>query len=311
MASTFMSGWRKKATRAPEPMPVPERPKPPGDPVTSIRQNDGEAVSWSSWPSLEKVHRNLEEQQRVIDEVRRYLEARLRPFQKYLAAQERGVSLALRHLEGKLAPVKEYLRSQEQGLERVGQAMDQAALQTLESFGRYLAEHLQRSWRFLEEQPKPFHRYLADQQRTVELIFKDLEEKLEWFDSYLREQQKILDAIAQPHILEQFELLVGFMDERQKAINRFAHEGAQGFEDLFAELERVHNKYKGLDIANLPLVRRILDESRASDDRLLEALRTMPRVLREERPGLSPAPGAPPRPAGGPSRDEPEPPPAA
>jgi len=311
MASTFMSGWGKRAARPPEPVPVPEPPKPAVDPVTSIRQNDGEAVSWSSWPSLEKIHRNLEEQQRVIDEVRRYLEARLRPFQKYLGAQERGLTLALRHLDDKLAPVKEYLRSQERGLERVGQALDQAALQTFESFGRYLAEHLQRSWRYLEEQPKPFHRYLADQQRTVELLFKDLEEKLEWFDSYLREQQKILDAIAQPHILEQFELLVGFMDERQKAVNRFAHEGAQGFEDLFAELERVHNKYKAVDIAQTPLVRRILDESRASDERLLEALRTMPRVLREEFPGLAPPPGPAPRPAAAGRPDEPEPPPTA
>jgi hypothetical protein len=308
MAGTFLSGWGKKPARPPEPAPPPEPVKPAAEAPASIRQNDGEAISWSSWPSLEKVHRNLEEQQRVIDEVRRYLEARLRPFQKYLAAQERGLSLALRHLEAKLAPVKEYLRSQEQSLARVGQALDQAALQTFESFGRYLAEHLQRSWRFLEEQPKPFHRYLADQQRAVELVFKDLEEKLEWFDNYLREQQKILDAIAQPHVLEQFEVLVGLMDERQKAINRFAQEGALGFEDLFAELDRVHHKFRALDIAQAPLIKQILDEARASDDRLREALRTLPRMLREELPGMPASPAPPAHPAPASLSDDPAPP---
>src|SRR3990172_4822822 len=76
-------------------------------------------LSWSQSPALEAILRALEDAQRAIEEVKRYLDERLTPFQKYLADQGRSVDQALRQLDTRIRPLKQYLQGQEQNLERV------------------------------------------------------------------------------------------------------------------------------------------------------------------------------------------------
>jgi len=236
-------------------------------------------LSWSSSPALERIARELEAQQRLLEETRRSLEERLVPFQRYLAEQRRSIEQALRNLEARIKPFRQYLQNQEQNLERVVTHLNAELDDQFSPFGRYLAEQrriLERAARYLEEKPKPFLQYLEEQQEMVELIFKDVEERMERFSQHLKEQQKILEAMAEPQVREEFEALASFMGDRQRALDRYASSGETRPEELFAELEQIYEKYKELDGSKRRLLARILEQTRLADERLREALRASP-----------------------------------
>ncbi|MBI3988601.1 MAG: hypothetical protein HY347_03185 [candidate division NC10 bacterium] len=244
-------------------------------------------LSWSSSPALERIAREFEAQQRLLEEAKRSLEERLVPFQRSLTEQRRGIEQAMRNLEARIKPFRQYLQNQEQNLERVVTHLNAELDDQFSPFGRYLAEQrriLERAARYLEEKPKPLLQYLEEQQGMVELIFKDIEERMDLFGRHLKEQQKILEALAEPQVREEFEALASFMSERQRALDRYASSGETRPDELFAELEQIHEKYKELDGPKRRLLARILEQSRLADERLREALRSLP----QEPPGGGP-----------------------
>ena len=294
MTSSFLSRWTGKgdpdegATDLLSPSPADvQRPLPPEAPPLGKRINSP-MVAWSASPLLEKIARELEEQMKAIEEARRYLEDRVSPFQRHLAKQRRNTDQALKQLEARARPLRQYLEGQEQNLNRVGQHLTNELRDQFEAFGRFLGEQqriLETATHYLDEQPRPIQRYCDDQQRIVELIYKEIEEKLEPFGRFLKEQQRVLESIATPQILEEFEAMASYLQERERAFERYSLSPEHRPAELFAELDETFNKYKTLQTGTYRLLGKILEQTRLADERLREVLRPGPRELAEARPG--------------------------
>lgn len=245
---------------------------------------DAPALSWSSSPFLERIHRDFEEQVRAVEEVKRYLEDRLTPFHRHLAEQRRNIEQALKQLDERMRPLRQYLEAQEQNRERIGAALGSGLKEQFGTFERYLADQqriLQKAGRYLEEQPKPLQRYLEEQNKAVQLVFQDLEARLEPFARLLKEQQQHLATLAEPQINQEFEALANYLAERQQSLGRFATAPEYRPQELFADLEEIYKRYRDLDGGKHKLLWKILEQTRLADDRLKEALRTGPRELDE------------------------------
>ncbi len=272
--------------------PLPEGDRPvPSEAIPVGKRPSSPMVSWSASPSLEKISREFEEQLRAIDEVRRYLEDRVSPFQRHLAKQRRNADQALKQLEARVRPLRQYLEGQEQNLGRVSQHLSAELRNQFDAFGRFLADQqriLELATHYLDDQPRPLQRYYEDQQRIVELVYKEIEEKLEPFGRFLKEQQRVLEAIAAPQVLEEFEALAGYLQDRERAFERFSLSPDHRPADLFAELDEIYTKYKSAQTGTQRLVMMVLEQTRLSDDRLREALRPSPREMTDPRPGDEP-----------------------
>lgn len=282
--STFLSRWTGRPEREetllgdversqPEPLPAPKRRSP--------------GLAWAASPSLERIHREFDEQIRTIEEAKRLLEERLSPFQRHVWEQRRNVEQALKQLEARIKPLRQYIEGQESNLERVGMHLKTDLTDQFETFEKFLAEQrqiLERAQRYLEEQPRPLAQYLEDQQRAVEHVFRDLEEKLEPFGRYLKEQQKLLEALAEPRVTEEFDALASFCTERQAALERYATAAEYRPQTLFAELDGIYQKYKTQDGGKSKLLTRVLEQTRQADLRLQDALKPPPREREEARP---------------------------
>lgn len=286
MASSFLSRWSGRgeqegmsAERASSPDPLPVgRWGPP-------------SVNWSASPSLEKLAREFEEQLKAIEAARRYLEDRVAPFQRHLAVQQKNADQSLKQMEARLRPLRQYLEGQELNLNRVSQHLTADLREQLDSFGQYLSEQkqiLEKATQYLDEQPRPIQRYTEDQQRIVELIYQEIEEKLEPFSRFLQEQQRLLETIATPQILQEFETLANFVQEREGAFERYALSSEHRPANFLAELDEIHGKYKAAQNGTDRLLQKILEQTRLADDRLREALRPAPPPLAEARPGDEP-----------------------
>jgi hypothetical protein len=299
MASAFLSRWTGKGDQeagGPEvlpPSPADQHRLPPAETLHPGKRTNPSMVAWSASPSLEKLSRELEEQMKAIEEARRYLADRVFPFQRHLAAQRRNADQALKQLDARVRPLRQYLEGQEQNLGRVGQHLNAELREQFDAFGRFLQEQhriLEMATRYLDEQPRPLQRYCEDQQRVVELIYKEIEEKLEPFTRFLREQQRVLESIATPQILEEFETMAGYMQERERTFERYSLSPEHRPGELFAELDEIYSKYKSMQTGSFRLLMKVLEQTRLADDRLREALRPAPREMVEARPGEEPRP---------------------
>ncbi len=282
--SSFLSRWTGRPEREETLLADPERAQPDSLPAPK-RRNQG--LAWSASPSLERIHRELDDQIRTIEGAKRLLEDRLSPFQRHLWEQRRNVDLALKQLEARIKPLRQYIEGQEHNLERIGMHLNTELRDQFETFEKFLSEQrqiLERAQRYLEEQPRPMAQYLDDQQRAVEHIFRDLEEKLEPFGRYLKEQQKLLEQLADSRLAEEIETLASFCNERQGALERYA--GAVDYrpQGLFGELDGIYQKYKSQDSGKSKLFGRVLEQTRQADLRLQEALKPLPREREDLRP---------------------------
>ena len=282
--STFLSRWTGRPEREETLLGDVERSQPDSLPAPKRRS---QGLTWAASPSLERIHRELDEQIRTIEEAKRLLEERLSPFQRHLWEQRRNVDQALKQLEARIKPLRQYLEGQENNLERVGMHLKTELVDQFDTFEKFLAEQrqiLERAQRYLEEQPRPMAQYLEDQQRAVEHVFRDLEEKLEPFGRYLKEQQKLLEALAEPRVTEEFDALSSYCGERQAALERYASAAEYRPQILFTELDGIYQKYKTQDGGKNKLLSRVLEQTRQADLRLQDALKPLPREHEEARP---------------------------
>jgi len=297
MASSFLSRWTGKgeqeegaAGHLQASLPEADRPS-SADAYPAGKRSGPPLVAWSASPSLEKLSRDFEEQMKAIEEARRYLEDRLSPFQRHLAKQRRSAEQSLKQLEARVRPLRQYLEGQEQNLGRVNQHLNSELRDQFDAFGHFLTDQqriLELATRYLDDQPRPIQRYLDEQQRTVELVYKEIEERLEPFARFLKEQQRILETIATPQVLEEFEALAGYMQERERAFERYSLSPDPRPADLFAELDEIYNKYKTAQTGAHRLMMKVLEQTRLSDERLRESLRPGPREMAEARQGDEP-----------------------
>src|SRR3972149_1896979 len=266
--SSFLSRWTGRPEREETLLADPDRAQPDSLPAPK-RRNQG--LAWSASPSLERIHRELDDQIRTIEGAKRLLEDRLSPFQRHLWEQRRNVDLSLKQLEARIKPLRQYIEGQEHNLERIGMNLNTELREQFEPFEKFLAEQrqiLERAQRYLEEQPRPMAQYLDDQQRAVEHIFRDLEEKLEPFGRYLKEQQKLLEQLAETRIMEEFETLASFCGGRHAAREGDAGGGESRPQGLFGELDGIYQKYKSQDAGKSKLFGRVLEQTRQAGPRL-------------------------------------------
>ncbi len=294
MGSSFLSRWTGKWDREAEEAnalaasPYGQDRAHPSETLGQGKRATAGMAGWATSPSLEKIARELEEQLKLIEEARRYLEERIAPFQRHLANQRRNADQALKQLEARVRPLRQYLESQEQNLGRVSQHLNAELRDQFDAFGRYLTEQqriIEVATRYLDEKPRPIQRYGEDQQRVVELIYKEVEERLEPFGRFLKEQQRLLESIAAPQVLEEFEALAAYMQEREQAFERYAQAAEHRPAELFGELDEIHAKYKTMQAGTFRLLAKVLEHTRQSDERLREALRPNPRETAEGRAG--------------------------
>jgi len=282
--STFLSRWTGRPEREENLLGNVEQPQPESLPAPKRRS---QGLTWAASPSLERIHHELDEQIRTIEEAKRLLEERLSPFQRHIWEQRRNVDQALKQLEARIKPLRQYLEGQENNLERVGMHLKTELTDQFDTFEKFLTEQrqiLERAQRYLEEQPRPMAQYLDEQQRAIEHVFRDLEEKLEPFGRYLKEQQKLLEALAEPRVTEEFEALSSFCGERQAALERYSTAAEYRPQILFTELDGIYQKYKALDGSKNKLLSRVLEQTRQADLRLQDALKPLPREREETRP---------------------------
>jgi hypothetical protein len=141
---------------------------------------------------------------------------------------------------------------------------------------------------YLDDQPRPVQRYFEEQQRIVDLVYKEIEERLEPFGRFLKEQQRILETIATPQVLEEFETLAGYMQDRERAFERYSVSPDPRPAELFAELDEIYSKYKTVQTGAHRLMMKVLEQTRLSDESLRESLRPGPREMAGLRQGDQP-----------------------
>ncbi|MFQ5658406.1 MAG: hypothetical protein ACE5G5_12760, partial [Candidatus Methylomirabilales bacterium] len=227
--------------------------------------------SWSASPALQKIFQGLEDQQQVIDQLKRYLEERLTPFQRHIAEQRRNTELSLKHLESRIKPLRQYIQGEGQNLERIVSHMHAGLREQFENFDQYLRRHkglLEEAHQYIEEQPRPLRIYLEDQRQAIEMIYADLEERLDRFIQNLWEQQKILESLTDPQILSEYETLAEYLEERQKALERYSRSPEYRPQELFEELDEISDRYQKLDPTRNKLFGKVFEDTRIADEKL-------------------------------------------
>lgn len=233
------------------------------------------AFSWSSSPTLEKIYHGLGEQQRIIEELRRYLEERLTPFQRHLGWQRVSVDHALKTLERRLKPLRQYIQGETTNLERVSSHLEAGLREQFEAFEELLASQrdlLDQANRYVAEQPQPFNKYLEDGRRAIEMIYGDLQQRLDAFLQNLGEQQQILDSLREPELISQYDALAEYLEDRQKALAQFARAVDYRPAELFAQLDEVAERHKPRHQDQKALFARVFEQARLADQRLREAM---------------------------------------
>jgi hypothetical protein len=275
--ASFLSRWIGRASQ--EETALPDTDRLHGEPLPSPHRG-GQALVWSASPSLERIHREFDEQIRAIAKARRLLEERLGPLQRHLWEQHGTVDQALKQLAERLKPLRQYLEGQGQNLERITAHLNSELKDRFEAFEQFLTEQrqiLERAHHYLDEQPRPLAQYLEDQQRAIEQVFRDVEEQLEPFGRYLAEQQKLLEALAEPRVKEEFHALASYCGERQAALERYASSGDFWPHSLFTELESIYQKYRMQEAGKSALLSSVLEQTRQADLRLQDVLQSLAR----------------------------------
>lgn len=230
---------------------------------------------WSSSPSLEKIHQGLEEQQRIAGQLIRYLQERLAPFQRHAGEHRRLIDQALKHLDSQLVPLRQYLQGEQKNVSRVMAHLDAGLRDQFDVFEQFLMRQgdvLEEARHYLDEQPMPLHSYLEDEREAVEMIYGDLEQRLDRFMHNLGEQQKILESLRQPDVIDEYDALAGFLEERHKAVERYAQSIEHRPAELFAELDEIADRYKSLHQGEKRVFSKVYKETRLADEMLRQAL---------------------------------------
>ncbi len=231
--------------------------------------------SWSSSPTLEKIYHGLTEQQRIIEELKRYLEERLIPFQRHLGWQRVSVDHVLKTLERRLKPLRQYIQGETTNLERVTNHLEAGLREQFEAFEGLLAsqrDFLGQANRYIEEQPQPFLKYVEHGRRAVEMIYGALQQRLDAFLQNLEEQQQILDSLREPGLISEYDALAGYLEERQKALAQFARAVEYRPTELFTQLDEAAERHKPPHQDQNTLFARVFEQARLADQRLREAI---------------------------------------
>ncbi|MFQ5989506.1 MAG: hypothetical protein ACE5K9_06295 [Candidatus Methylomirabilales bacterium] len=234
-----------------------------------------EVFSWSSSPTLEKVYHGLTEQQRIIEELKRYLEERLTPFQRYLGWQRVSVDNALKTLERRLKPLRQYIQGETTNLERVSNHLEAGLREQFEAFEELLAsqrDFLEQANRYIEGQPQPFLKYVEDGRRGIEMIYGALQQRLDAFLQNLGEQQQILDSLREPALISEYDALAEYLEERQKALAQFARAVEYRPTELFSQLDEAAERHKPPRQDQNTLFARVFEQARLADQRFREAI---------------------------------------
>jgi len=183
---------------------------------------------WSSSPTLQKIYQGLEAQQRVLDQLKHYLQERVAPFQRHVDEQRRHNDQAMKTLEKRLVPLRQYIHDETQHLGRVTAHLDSGLRDQFEAFEEVLASQrvlLEKANRYIEEQPQPLLAYLEGERQAIEMIYQDLEQRLDTFLQNLSEQQKIVDSLREPALTSEYEALTEYLEQRQGALAQYARSG--------------------------------------------------------------------------------------
>lgn len=231
---------------------------------------------WSSSLPLKKIRGVLEEQQRILDQLKAYLEVRLAPFQRHVGEQRRNVYHALRHVESRLGPVREYFQGEQRNLEqmtadlkaRLGAAFEH----DLPLYKDLLEEINQR----IERECRSFQAYLEDERQAVERVHRDLEERLDRLIQNLAEQREIVGSLCEPEVMSEYEALAEYLAERQQILGRYIRFPGYRPETLFSQLAEVADRQTHLHRDRGRLFSRVFEETRLADGRLRQALRGGP-----------------------------------
>lgn len=242
--------------------------------------------SWSSSPTLQKICQCLEKQQRVVDQLKRYLEERLAPFQRHVGEHRRHIDQALKHMESRLVPLRQYIQGKTQTLDRVRDHLDSGLRDQFEAFEQFLASQkglLEQVDHYIAEQPRPLQTYMEDERQAVEMIYRDLEQRLDRFLQNLSAQQQILDFLRHPEVRAEYEALARYLEGRQKALERYSRSSEYRPAELFAQLDEAADHYKRLQLDYSKLSDKVFGETRLADKKLREAL-PVPRTSLAKEP---------------------------
>lgn len=232
-------------------------------------------LPWSTSPALQKIYQGLEEQQRIIEQLKLYLEERLVPFHRHMGEHRRHIDHALRNVEGRLKPLRQYIQGEQQNLNRVTVYLESDLRNQFEAFEQFLARQksfLEEVSQYIEEQPRPFQTYLEDERQVVSTIHRDIEERMDRFLQNLTEQQKILETLREPEVTSEYNALAEYLEERQKILERYVRLPDSRPAELFAQLEDTAERHKRMHPDHKRLFAKVFEEARLADEKLRQAL---------------------------------------
>lgn len=231
---------------------------------------------WSASAPLQKIYQSLEEQRRVIDQLKAYLDERLVPFQCHVGEHQRNVDQALRHLESRLKPLRQYIQGEEQNLERMTVQLNGTLREQFEPFEQLLTRQndiLEQAGRYIEEQPRPLQKYLEDERQAIEIIYHDLvEQRLDRLLQIFSEQLEIIESFRGLEVVSEYQLLREYLEERRKAFERYVRTADFRPAEFFAELEEIAERYKPTEPGQRNLFARVFAQTRLADEKFREAL---------------------------------------
>ena len=246
-----------------------------GHPVAREERRKSSTFSWSSSPALQKIFHGLEEQQRMVEQLKRYLEERLTPFQRHAGEHQRHIDQALRQLENRLKPFRKYVQVETQNMEGMKSNLDSGLRDQFEAFEQFLSSQqavLEAANQFIADQPGPLHTYVEKERQALEIIYRDLEERLGRFLENLTEQQKIVESLCEQEVITEYEAMAEYLEQRQKAFERYVRLPDYRPAELFSQLEEAADHYKGVQADQNKIFAKIFEETRLADEKLRQAM---------------------------------------
>ena len=231
---------------------------------------------WFASAALQEVYQSLEQQRQVLDQLKVYLDQRLLPFQCHVGEHQRNVDQALRNLEVRLKPLRQYIHGAHRNLERVTFHLTGILKDQFETFEKYLATHsdlLEQANRYIEEQRGPFQNYLEDERQTVEIVYQDLvEQRLNRLLQIFAEQQKIVESFRKSEVQSEYETVAEYLDERQKAFERYVRTADFRPTEFFAQLKEIADRYRPEDARQDTLFAKVFEQTCLADEKFRQAL---------------------------------------
>lgn len=228
---------------------------------------------WSASAALQEIYQSIEEQRQILNQLKTYLDERLVPFQYHVGEHQRNIDLALRQLEGRLKPLRQYIQREHQNLERITCG---AVREQFEESEQFLATHhdlLEQANRYIEECRRPLQKYLEDEVQAVEIVYRDLvEQRLSRLLQIFSEQQETIQSFRTSEVESEFDALGEYLDERQKAFERYIRTADFRPAEFFAQLEEIADRYKPQEPGRDSLFARVFEQTRLADERFRRAV---------------------------------------